>query len=426
MKIGPDQWLTPDILDGMLAIPDLIFVNCCHLGTAKGAKEGTPSPQLAASFAVKLMNLGAKAVIAAGWAVDDRAARTFAERFYERMLAGERFGDAVLAARQRTKDVHPRSNTWGAYQCYGNPDFRLDGVGSQSPDGLNQRRFVAREEILQQVEDIIAQGGDGPTKELLKQLADLRNETPAEWRDGEVLAAFGRAFGELGQFEDAIAAYRQALSDENGKAPLRAAQQIANLLDRSARNATTEQQAALRKEALEWLEKIEPLADTAELAALRGGYHKRNGELEKALEAYERAFEIHKRTFSDKLYYPGLNAAAVAYLLRPNDKEIWQQRITECSDAAARERENVRDVWSRAGVVDAMLLRNLWNETLTAEKKDQITASYIAVIAGGVSHRDTDSILGQIAFLQDKLPNGHRAKVPLGDILTQVRLQSPH
>ena len=109
MKIGPDQWLTPDILDGMLAAPDLVFVNCCYLGAIK---EGTPSPHLAVSFAVKLMNLGTKAVVAAGWAVDDRAACTFAERFYQRMIEGERFGDAVLDARRRTKELHPHSNTW--------------------------------------------------------------------------------------------------------------------------------------------------------------------------------------------------------------------------------------------------------------------------------------------------------------------------
>ena len=115
----------------MLAAPDLVFVNCCHLGVIAGAKEGTPSPQLAASFAVKLMNLGVRAVVAAGWAVEDQAARVFADRFYQRMLEGERFGDAVLDARQRAFELYPHSNTWGAYQCYGNPDFRLDaGTGS--------------------------------------------------------------------------------------------------------------------------------------------------------------------------------------------------------------------------------------------------------------------------------------------------------
>ena len=422
MKIGPDQWLTPDILDGMLAVPDLVFVNCCHLGTVLGAKEGTPSPQLAASFAVKLMNLGARAVIAAGWAVDDRAARTFADRFYEDMLAGKPFGEAVLSARQRTKELHPRSNTWGAYQCYGNPDFRFDGAGAKPAAGPNRRRFVAREEVLQQVEDIIADARTGPKEELLRQLDELRNDTPAEWRDGEVLAAFGKAFADLGKVEDAIAAYRQALADEKGKAPLRAAQQIANLLDRSAKDATPALRDAIRKEAFEWLEKVTPLADTAEMAALRGAYYKRSGDLENALQAYEKSFNIRKRMFSDELYYPGLNAAAIAFLLGAKDSDIWLQRISECSAAAIRERERVRDIWSRASVGDAMLLSSLWSGTLPADK-DQIAGIYISAIKQGGSQLQVDSILGQIKYLIGRLPDDHAARPPLGDILQKVKSQ---
>lgn len=423
MKIGPDQWLSSEILDAMSSAPDLVFVNCCHLGTVQGAKEGTPSPQLAASFAVKLMNLGVKAVIAAGWAVDDRAARTFAERFYQRMIEGVRFGDAVLEARQHTFTLYPQGNTWGAYQCYGNPDFRLDGAQGQSAGAPGQRHFVAREEVLQQVEDIAAQAADGMNDQLLEQLSQLRNDIPGEWRDGEMLAAFGSAFRDLGKFEDAIDAYRQALADENGKAPIQAAQQIANLLDRTSKKATEEQQKMLRTEALEWLNKVAPLADTAELAALRGAYYKRDGKdsRERALAEYQKSFDIHKRVFSDDLYYPGLNAAALAFLLNKNSDE-WLQTIKECSDAAIRQRELVRDIWSRAGVVDAMLLGSLWSGGL-ADQKNPIAANYIAVITSGGSHREIDSILSQIEFLAKELPEGHAARAPLQEILSDVTAQ---
>ena len=71
-----------------------------------------------------------------------------------------------------------------------------------------------------------------------------------------------RHLAQFGKFEEALA-------DEKGEAPLRAAQQIANLLDRSAKKASAAQQAKLQAEALDWLKKVAPLADTAELAALR-------------------------------------------------------------------------------------------------------------------------------------------------------------
>ena len=45
------------------------------------------------------MRMGVRAVVAAGWAVDDRAASTFATKFYDCMLSGGAFGDAVQMAR---------------------------------------------------------------------------------------------------------------------------------------------------------------------------------------------------------------------------------------------------------------------------------------------------------------------------------------
>jgi tetratricopeptide (TPR) repeat protein len=339
------------------------------------------------------------------------------------MIEGERFGDAVLDARRRTKELHPHSNTWGAYQCYGNPDFRLNLVHSNSTSGGGPRRFVSREEIRQNVADIASQATEANSESTLKELADLLSETPSDWRDGEMLAAFGQAYAALGQFEEAIAAYRQALADEKGRAPLWAAQQIANLLDRTAKRATGEQKTKLQKEAFEWLEKISTLADTAELEAIRAGYHKRNGEFSEALKACEKAIEFHKRAKSYGFFYPGLNAATLAYLLPHQDPGLWKQRIREFAEAAVRQRDEKRDIWSRAGVVDAMLLSNLWDGTLT-DQQSQIMDAYVAVIKGGGSLREIDSILGQIKFLIDNLPPENAAVGPLRSILDGVKKKS--
>jgi tetratricopeptide (TPR) repeat protein len=238
-----------------------------------------------------------------------------------------------------------------------------------------------------------------------------------------MLARFGLAYAALGQFDEAIAAYRQALADENGRAPLWAAQQIANLLDRTAKRANGEQKTKLQKEAFDWLEKVAALADTAELEAIRAGYHKRNGEFSEALKACEKAIELHKRAKSYGFFYPGLNAAALAYLLPPQDPGLWKQRIREFAEAAVRQRDEKRDIWSRAGVVDAMLLTNLWDGMLT-EKQSQIMDAYVAVIKGGGSLREIDSILGQIKFLIDNLPPADTAVGPLRSILQGVKKKS--
>ncbi len=70
--------------------------------------------------------MGSKVVVAAGWAVDDVAAKTFADVFYKSMIDGSNFGDAVYQARKAVFEQHPDVNTWGAYQCYGDPQYTFD------------------------------------------------------------------------------------------------------------------------------------------------------------------------------------------------------------------------------------------------------------------------------------------------------------
>ena len=126
--IGPDHFLTAQTVAQLSAVPELVFLNCCHSGRvddlagAKGTRDD--AHLLAASIARELMQIGVRAVVAAGWAVDDTAAVTFAKTFYGEMLRGTGFGDATMAARKEASKVNS-SMTWAAYQCYGDPEFRL-------------------------------------------------------------------------------------------------------------------------------------------------------------------------------------------------------------------------------------------------------------------------------------------------------------
>nr|WP_269747360.1 CHAT domain-containing protein [Imhoffiella purpurea] len=62
-------------------------------------------------MAAQFIRMGVRAVVAAGWAVDDQAAPTFAETFYHLMTNGSRFGEAVRRARERTWQDHRTHNT---------------------------------------------------------------------------------------------------------------------------------------------------------------------------------------------------------------------------------------------------------------------------------------------------------------------------
>ena len=123
----------------MRTVPELVFINCCHLAQSGAAAEGAAearafnAPGFAAGVAEELIAMGVRCVVAAGWAVGDEAARVFALRFYERLLDGASFGLAVAEARRATKAEG--GNTWGAYQCYGDPGwrYRTDVGDAQAP-----------------------------------------------------------------------------------------------------------------------------------------------------------------------------------------------------------------------------------------------------------------------------------------------------
>jgi CHAT domain-containing protein len=117
-------------IEAMRVVPELVFVNCCHL--AAGSRRSLlREPKFgfynraafASGVAQALIGIGVRCVVAAGWAVDDGAATAFATTFYEALLRGERFIDAVAAARRVAFTFD--GNTWAAYQCYGDPDWRL-------------------------------------------------------------------------------------------------------------------------------------------------------------------------------------------------------------------------------------------------------------------------------------------------------------
>jgi hypothetical protein len=74
----------------MSSVPELVFVNCCYLGKTDGAAEALYRNRfkLAANIGTQLIENGVKAVIAAGWAVDDAAAMEFTKVFMNTCLQG--------------------------------------------------------------------------------------------------------------------------------------------------------------------------------------------------------------------------------------------------------------------------------------------------------------------------------------------------
>ena len=107
--LGGGLVLGPSVLAQLSVVPSVVFVNCCHQGRIDPEAEFRAGeraqrgrwPDLATSVAVELIKLGVRAVIAAGWAVDDAAAESFAIEFYEQLLGRQTLGTAALKARKK-------------------------------------------------------------------------------------------------------------------------------------------------------------------------------------------------------------------------------------------------------------------------------------------------------------------------------------
>ena len=270
MIIGEGMVLTPGDVEQMRRVPELVFINCCHLGRpdaepTKQRSDPTQAHRLAANLAVQFIRMGVRAVIAAGWAVQDQAAQTFAETFYRHMTKGRRFGEAVRLAREQTWKEHRYRNTWGAYQCYGDPDFRLksDAGGGDGGEGAG---YVSPAEALVDLGNLRADAACASPKRMRQLREDLRNieraldaiaeEQGLHWCDyGDVAEALGLAQGELGRFADAVAMLDRAIAAEDAGASWNAIEQRVRYQARHAKALCQSADDAVRKEGFDVFER---------------------------------------------------------------------------------------------------------------------------------------------------------------------------
>lgn len=227
MVLGNGLYLTSADVDQMRVVPELVFINCCHLGKMTDTRtQDTPRTDrhfFASNIAAQFIRMGVKAVIAAGWAVDDRAAVTFAATFYQEILKGETFGDAVLCARGATWEQYPHLNTWGAYQCYGDPGWRL----CPKPDATQSKNVLPKWATPAEVEvelDSITRKArtliPGRLQNLKDWLRCVRDAIPEDWRERpEILGELGLALIELGEFEEALTVLEKAIKFDAMRLP---------------------------------------------------------------------------------------------------------------------------------------------------------------------------------------------------------------
>jgi hypothetical protein len=119
-------------------VPAFVFSNACESGLTPEEPDQR-TPDLAPSFAEAFFARGVTNFVCTAWPVDDEAARVFARTLYAGLLGLHLDDDGLkvglttplvmYSAMQRARIAAANSpngeQTWGAYQHYGNPYFRI-------------------------------------------------------------------------------------------------------------------------------------------------------------------------------------------------------------------------------------------------------------------------------------------------------------
>ena len=351
MVIGNNMFLSTREIQQMSTAPELVFVNCCHIGKISGLAEEFYQQRykLAANIGTQLIENGVRCVIAAGWAVDDNAALEFANVFYDKILGGYPFGESVNEARRSVFSKFGKTNTWGAYQCYGDPFYRFEQRRQEKPKQqisymISQEAEIDLSNLLNEL-DI----GKKSTDEYIKILEEITEAVDnAKIRTPIITEKEALVYLELKHYDKACEKFSALLKVEDGSFSFSAAEKYYNA---KAKKITSEFKDILARknggneiEKLQIIEKqrkkslnefIEVIANLEALVKLipsserlniLGSTFKRKAYVldKNKIETYEMAaFNYQKAYLFSKNWYPLTNWLALECVLVMSEYHSW-------------------------------------------------------------------------------------------------------
>ena len=443
MVLSDGVVLSPIEVHQMRNVPELVFINCCHLGRIEGSQtEARKSNsrndlnKFAANVAVEFIRAGVRAVIAAGWAVDDGAATVFALAFYKAMLDGVAFGESVRRARQAAYDKYPASNTWGAYQCYGDPDYclRKKEMATEHPGRL---AFVTPHEAaveIQNVASALSLAARDETEQFRKTLEQIeqaieqrepksgKGNSGGKWTgNGRILAGLARAYGELGEFVRAIDYYERAEAAEDGNLKLVDIEQWANLEIRYAASVAREKGTRNSQAMTEFsrlagrgIDRLKSLKPTAERLRLLGSAYKRialvspadrSNALKEMTEQYSAAYTLEQKAGRfDPYAFLNIRAGEIATVIHEGQNvtrrmgQIHEHLVERAAEFQA-DIEGKEDFWGIVKVIDFKLLLAITTRPSDFLELNSLAREYKDA-KRFASRREFASVMDQVVFLQ--------------------------
>jgi tetratricopeptide (TPR) repeat protein len=427
---GPEQietFLSAIEIKAMRVVPELVFVNCCHIAARERLQLLEPEspfrhhydrPAFAAGLADELIKVGVRCVVVAGWAVEDQAAGAFAKAFYGALLGRQpsRFIDAVAKARRAARSYG--GNTWAAYQCYGDPEWTFvrqvaDGQQPRTESSWSRRLsgVASARSLMLALETIAIQAkfnkkADAEEKQrkqdLCNAIGDLEQRLGNAWQHlGEVAEMFGCAWAETGELARAIAWYERAVAANNGGASLRATEQLSNLRVRAAwekvsglvgaTDLTADVRRRLDAAAGEIEKELQPLKTLCKLqstmerasliasaykriALVRGTAQDRDKEraaIEKMRAHYELAAKIGREQKLADVLYPLANLLSASIALSAFDPEwpgLDRDAVEALRQALSDKQRDDPDFWGAVGEIELQMFEAVGKGTLAGER----------------------------------------------------------
>jgi tetratricopeptide (TPR) repeat protein len=333
----------------------------------------------------------------------------------------------VLLARQEIFSQFGAVNTWGAYQCYGDPGFSIKPM-ERADDG---RPFVAEREFCAAVLRLAkrVRAADKEQKaELSHRLERMIGAAQSSWlKSGVTCAAIARAFGALGRFDEAVTYYERVLVAEPASASVADIEQLANLISRvAAGQKPSRKSLTVMKRSTKLLQNLAALGETAERLSLLGGTAKRLAQhasgharmqaLKDMTKAYENGYAVAVKNERSNAWYPLSNAIAgkVAMSWLPGaPKGVAADLDTDIRTLRdyVKKMSAISDFWGLALPADVRLLEAAVTGQLSANERKAIEGAYRAAGERAGTPREVASATGQIEFLRDIARSSNRAPI---------------
>lgn len=322
--IGKEMIFTAADFDRIRIVPEFVFINCCSSNEYDMivADQMRKKYDLAASVGTQLIQMGVKAAIVTGWEIDDDAAALFSNTIYKKMFEGKTFGDAVRDAREATYNQYGQTNTWGAYQCYGDPFYTFKTAKSAAKK--QKFNFSDAEEVIYQLDNFISEltsSAKRKTYDEAKPTIDaIINALLPEWKtDGRIVERLAELYKTLNVFDKALEYYEQLFMLENACYTIQTVEQYYNVSVRyavalfNAKKIIATVAKTKIKEATEGLKSLK--GETIERSSLIAECYRRLFEVDRkneaalinAAEYYRKAFEYGNRLFNTIDYIPYFN-----------------------------------------------------------------------------------------------------------------------